>query len=92
MILHKTPICGIIGFRMRWSDGRAGMTSKGRRIMDMTDIVTHARAMYDRAGPRAIAIAAQKTRDCEAAGKRAEAEDWRRIRACLMERAGPRAT
>lgn len=60
--------------------------------MNMTDIVIHARAMYDRAGPKAIAIAAQKMRECDAAGDSAQAEDWRRIRTCLMERAGPRAT
>lgn len=60
--------------------------------MNMTDITIHARKMYDQAGPKAIAIAARKAQECEAAGDKQNAEDWRRIRVCLMERAGPRET
>lgn len=60
--------------------------------MTMTEIVVHACAMVVHAGPEAIASAARKMRECDAAGDHAQAEDWRRIRTCLMERAGPRAT
>jgi hypothetical protein len=58
--------------------------------MNMIDVAIHARKMFDQAGPKAIAIAAQKAQECEASGRAAQAENWRRIRACLMERAGPR--
>jgi hypothetical protein len=66
--------------------------SYGRKTMQMTEIATHARRMYAQAGSEAIAIAARKAQESKAAGNTAQAEDWQRIRECLMERAGPRAT
>lgn len=58
--------------------------------MEMTQVSEHARRMYAQAGREAIAIAARKARECEVAGRRQQAQDWQRIRACLVERAGPR--
>ncbi len=60
--------------------------------MDMTEISTCARQMFERAGTEAIAIAARRTSECEARGDLDGARDWHRIRLSLMERAGPRAT
>jgi hypothetical protein len=60
--------------------------------MEIIDISRHAQRMYDQAGREAIAIAARKAQECSDAGDAEAAEDWRRIRLCLMERAGPRAT
>ena len=60
--------------------------------MQITDIADYARRMYETAGPKAIAIAAQRAREADESGDAAQAEDWRRIRLALMERAGPRAT
>ena len=48
--------------------------------------------MYESAGPKALAIAAQRAREADEAGDGAQAEDWRRIRMALLERRGPRAT
>jgi hypothetical protein len=64
----------------------------GGDAMQMTDIVAYAKRMADRAGPKALAIAGQKIRDSEEAGDNAAVRDWQRIRACLLERRGPRAT
>jgi hypothetical protein len=64
----------------------------GGSQMDMTEVAIHARKMFDLTGPKAIAIAASKARESEAEGDVARAETWRRVRDCLMERAGPRAT
>ena len=60
--------------------------------MQMTDISTKAQRLFAQAGPEAIAIAARKAQECTAAGRAEDAENWRRIRQCLMERAGPRST
>jgi branched-subunit amino acid aminotransferase/4-amino-4-deoxychorismate lyase len=60
--------------------------------MEIVDITRHAQRMYAQAGREAIAIAARKAQECSNAGETEAAEDWRRIRLCLLERAGPRAT
>jgi hypothetical protein len=60
--------------------------------MEIIDISRHAQRMYAQAGREAIAIAARKAREYAEAGQGEAAEDWQRIRLCLMERAGPRAT
>lgn len=58
--------------------------------MQMKDIVDYARRMYDQAGPKAIAIAATKARECTERGENTRAEDWRKIQRVLLERSGPR--
>ena len=57
--------------------------------MLITEIIDYARRMYAQAGPKAIAIAAQRARACEEDGDTRQAQDWRRIQIALMERAGP---
>jgi hypothetical protein len=60
--------------------------------MHAVEIAEQARLMMSALGPRAIAEAARKAQELERQGHDAEAEDWRRIEAALVQLAGPRAT
>ena len=57
--------------------------------MDAMQTTQYARALLSSHGGKAEAEAAQKMRDCQAAGKTDEAEDWKRIRLAIMEMRGP---
>jgi hypothetical protein len=59
--------------------------------MHALDIQEQARLMMAAHGPKAIAQAAQKAVRLEEDGLEAEAKDWRRIEAALIQLAGPRA-
>ena len=54
--------------------------------------VQHARALYRAHGDKAEAQAAQNARAAAEAGNRAEAEDWRRIRATIRQLRGAHQT
>lgn len=57
----------------------------------MTDAITisqHAHALYRAHGDKAEAEAAARERAAEKAGKRSEADDWRRIRASIHQLRG----
>lgn len=56
------------------------------------EIQDHARKLLAAHGARALAEAAQKAKALEDAGKKDEAQDWRRIEAALRQLSGPRAT
>jgi hypothetical protein len=58
--------------------------------MNMSDIHTVARHMYDAQGPKAIAEAAQKAASSEEAGDDAQAKFWRRVESALLQMRGPR--
>ncbi len=57
-----------------------------------TEIHDQARRLMDARGLKAIAEAAQKARDFESHGNKAEATTWRRIEAALREISGPRVS
>jgi hypothetical protein len=58
--------------------------------MNISDIYTVARHMYDAQGPKAIAEAAQKAASFEKAGDEAQASFWRRVESALLQMRGPR--
>jgi len=49
----------------------------------------YARALYSAHGDRAEAEAAQKMRECEAAGNTQEAQDWQAVRQTIRQIRGP---
>jgi hypothetical protein len=51
-----------------------------------------ARQLFQSAGPKAVALAAQKASALEREGKAEQAKDWRRIEAALVLMVGPRAS
>ncbi|GAB4283945.1 MAG: hypothetical protein Kow0058_02930 [Roseovarius sp.] len=59
-------------------------------MMDPIKTAEYARALLDAHGDAAEVEAARRMRECEAAGKTAEAEDWKRIRLAVSEMRGPR--
>lgn len=60
--------------------------------MDSSHVHATARHLFETAGPRAVAVAAQKAGELERAGKADQARDWRRIEAALVLMNGPRAS
>ncbi|MDA7963889.1 hypothetical protein [Ruegeria sp.] len=57
--------------------------------MDAVKTAQYARALYSAHGDRAEAEAAQKMRECEAAGKRQQAQDWQAVRRTIRQIRGP---
>lgn len=57
--------------------------------MDALKTAEYARALYSVHGDRAEAEAAQKVRECEAAGNKREAQDWQAVRATIRQIRGP---
>lgn len=57
--------------------------------MDPIKTAEYARALYSTHGDRAEAEAAQRMRNCQAAGKTGEAEDWRAVRQAIRQLRGP---
>ena len=57
--------------------------------MNMNEIHDYARRFVGTHGEKAEAEAAQKAAECEKAGDRSQAEDWRRIQAAIKEMRGP---
>lgn len=58
--------------------------------MHAVEIQEHANKLYAALGPKALAEAAQKAKQYEERGDRAEAETWRRIEKALVQSQGPR--
>ncbi|GHF54200.1 hypothetical protein [Seohaeicola zhoushanensis] len=56
--------------------------------MQVIQTAEYARALYRTHGDRAEAEAASRERMCDAAGKRAEAEDWRAVRRAIRSLRG----
>ncbi|MCX8954487.1 hypothetical protein OU790_13700 [Ruegeria sp. NA] len=57
--------------------------------MDAIQTAQYARALFAAHGDQAEAEAAQKMRDCEAAGNRQEAQDWQAVRQTIRQIRGP---
>ncbi|MEX0307814.1 hypothetical protein I5192_05815 [Ruegeria sp. SCSIO 43209] len=57
--------------------------------MDALKTAEYARALYTAHGDRAEAEAAQKMRECEAAGNQQEAQDWQAVRSAIRQIRGP---
>ncbi|GGH20205.1 hypothetical protein SAMN05444007_101354 [Cribrihabitans marinus] len=57
--------------------------------MDPIKTVEYARALYTAHGGKAEAEVAEKVRHCEAAGRKAEAEDWQAVRRAIAGLRGP---
>ncbi|MBY6066859.1 hypothetical protein KUW17_08910 [Leisingera aquaemixtae] len=60
--------------------------------MDAIKAAEYARALYSAHGDKAEAEAAQKMRECEAAGKDSEAADWKAVRQAVRAMRGPHQT
>jgi len=58
--------------------------------MKQTELVEHARKLWEAHGAKSIAEAAQKAVALEKAGRNNLARNWRRIEAILLEMRGPR--
>ena len=58
--------------------------------MQAMQIQEHARMLLAAHGSKAIAEAAQKARELENTGDKAQADDWRRIEAALRHMHGPK--
>ena len=57
--------------------------------MDAIQTAQYARALYTAHGDRAEAEAAQRMRECEAAGNVQEAKDWQAVRQNIRQMRGP---
>lgn len=57
--------------------------------MDAIQTAEYARALYAVHGDRAEAEAAQKARQCEAAGDKQQARDWQAVRQTIRQIRGP---
>ena len=57
--------------------------------MNAVEIQSEARKLYAAHGVKALAEAAQKARELEVAGDKAQASDWKRIEAALQQMRGP---
>ncbi|MBI1386302.1 MAG: hypothetical protein GC150_15455 [Rhizobiales bacterium] len=57
--------------------------------MHATEILEHARKLFDVRGNKAIADAAQKAVELQRNGRPDAAKDWRRIEAALRQMQGP---
>ncbi|WP_299660873.1 hypothetical protein [uncultured Ruegeria sp.] len=57
--------------------------------MDPLKTAQYARALYTAHGDRAEAEAAQKMRECKAAGNQQEAQDWQAVRGAIRQIRGP---
>ena len=53
--------------------------------MDAVKTAQYARALYSAHGDRAEAEAAQKMRECEAAGNTQQAQDWKAVRRTIRQ-------
>jgi hypothetical protein len=60
--------------------------------MDASQIHVAARQLFAAAGPKAVAVAAQKAKVLEQLGDNQDARDWRRVEAALVLMTGPRAS
>ena len=60
--------------------------------MDMNEIHDYARRFLGTHGAKAEAEAAQKASECEKAGDKGQALDWRRIQAAIKEMRGPHSS
>jgi len=58
-------------------------------MMSETQIHAMARQMLERAGPEAIAQAAQKAQSCDSGGEADEAREWRHIAEAMKMMRGP---
>lgn len=57
--------------------------------MDMNEIHDYARRFVGTHGDKAEVEAAQKAAECEKAGDKAQAQDWRRIQSAIKAMRGP---
>ena len=64
----------------------------GSADMDGLQVHATARQLFQSAGPKAVALAAQKASGLEREGKAEQARAWRRIEAALVLMTGPRAS
>lgn len=71
--------------------GILDMPPEKRRMtgMDALQTAQYARALYTAHGDRAEAEAAQKMRECEAAGHTREAQNWQAVRSTIRQIRGP---
>lgn len=60
--------------------------------MNGVEIQAHAQKLLSAHGPKALAEAAQKVREYEAAGDKTQAEDWKRIQSALRNMKDPIAS
>jgi hypothetical protein len=60
--------------------------------MDAAQVHNTARQLFESAGPKAIAIAAQKANELDRSGDAEQARHWRRIEAALVLMTGPCAS
>ena len=60
--------------------------------MNVNDISTVARHLFETEGAKAIADAAQKAASCSQAGDDEQAKFWQRVEAAMQEMRGPRQT
>lgn len=57
--------------------------------MQAVEIQKIARQLFDAHGPKAISEAAQNAIAMEKAGKKAEADEWRKVEGALKQMSGP---
>jgi hypothetical protein len=57
--------------------------------MEVSEIESYARQLFDELGPRSIAVAARRAAEAKDSGDEAEEEKWRRIEQALMNLRGP---
>jgi hypothetical protein len=60
--------------------------------MDGLEVHATARQLFQSAGPKAVALAAQKASALEREGKAEQARVWRRVEAALLLMKGPHAS
>jgi hypothetical protein len=60
--------------------------------MDMEKVASLARMLIDAHGAQAELAAARRQAEAEKKGDAREAEDWKRIRAAIVQTKGPRST
>ena len=60
--------------------------------MDMNEVHDYARRFLGTHGEKAEVEAALKIAECEKAGDKPQADDWRRIQAAIKEMRGPHAS
>lgn len=60
--------------------------------MNAVEVQTHAHKLFAAHGPKALAEAAEKVREYEAAGDQAKASDWKRIESALRNIKDPIAS
>ena len=66
--------------------------SNWRPIMNAMEVQAHAQKLYAVHGPKAVAEAADKAREYERTGDKAQMHDWKKIEQALILLRGPNAT